>query len=217
MSINAPTYDEIVAGLTKANVALDPDGQRHARTLLRTLAHGDPVSAATLADATGQRPDEAVAFIDGLPGIYRDDDGNVVGMWGLAATHFPPHAYRVGDTDLFTWCAWDPFILTDWLGGTAEVASVDAQTKEPVSFRIDRGRAVDLSHPGLVLSFKLVDEWDADVIASFCHFVHYFTDEQSAQAWTAEHPDTFVLSLDDAIRLGQVWGRLVFPDLDPDD
>lgn len=217
MTATAPTYDEIVARLSDASVALDPDDQRLALTLLRTLADGDPVSAAALAGRTGQSPRQAAAFIDRLPGIYSNDDGDVVGMWGLAATHFPPHAYRVGDTDLFTWCAWDPFILTDWLGGTAEVTSVDAHTTQPVSFRIDHGRAVDLSHPGLVLSFKLVDEWDADVIASFCHFVHYFTDEQSARVWTAEHPDTFVVSLDDAIRLGQVWGRLVFPDLDPHD
>lgn len=109
------------------------------------------------------------------------------------------------------------FILTGWLGGTAEVASVDGHTKEPVSFRIEDGAAVDLSHPGLVLSFTFVDDWTSDVIASFCHFVHYFTDDTSARAWTARHPDTFVLSVDDAIRLGQVWGRLELPDLGPDD
>lgn len=55
------------------------------------------------------------------------------------------------------------------------------------------------------------------MIGSFCHFVHYFTDERSALAWTDTRPGTFVLSLGDAITLGQVWGRQVFPDLDPRD
>lgn len=92
---------------------------------------------------------------------------------------------------------------------------MDAHTKEPVGFRLEDGGVVDLTHPGVVLSFKLVDEWTNDVVGSFCHFVHYFTDERSARVWTDAHPGTFVLSLDDAITLGQVWGRQVFPDLDP--
>lgn len=213
---DTPTFEQIVAGLRTATVALDPDGQRHALSLLRTLARdGAPVSPALLAAETGQTPGEAAAFIDRLPGVYRDEDGNVVGFWGLAIADFPPHEYRVGGRDLFTWCAWDPFILTDWLGGSAEVSSVDAHTGGQVSFRIEDGSVRDLSHPGLVLSFKLVDEWSADVIASFCHFIHYFTDQDSARPWIDRHPDTFVLSLSDAIELGRIWGQQVFPDLHP--
>lgn len=77
---------------------------------------------------------------------------------------------------------------------------------------------MDLSHPGWCCPFKLIDEWTSDVIGSFCHLMHYFTDERSARVWTDTRPGTFVLSLDDAITLGplgQVWGRQVFPDLDP--
>jgi alkylmercury lyase len=216
MSVTAPSFDEIVANLRRANVALDPEGQRHALTLLRTLAEGGPVATTALAERTGRTPAEAARFVDGLPGVYRDDAGDVVGFWGLAATEFPPHRYRLDGRDLWTWCAWDPFILTRWLGGRAEVASIDARTGEAVSFRIEDGHARDLSHPELVLSFKQMGEWSADVIASFCHFVHFFTDQDNAEAWTAEHDGTFVVSLDDAVRLGEVWGELVFPDLDPD-
>lgn len=216
MPTTTPTYDQIVDGLRTANISLDPDGQRHALSLLRAVAEGAPVSPADLASRTGLSADEARAFIDDLPGVYTDDAGDVVGFWGLANTAMPPHRYRLDGQDLFTWCAWDPFILTDWLGGRAEVRSVDAQTREPISFRIEGGEAVDLSHDGLVLSFKYVAQWDHDVIASFCHFVHFFTDRAHAEAWTAEQPDTFVLPLEDGIRLGKVWGELVFPDLTPD-
>jgi len=31
---------------------------------------------------------------------------------------------------------------------------------------------------------SVVDEWSEDVIASFCHFIHYFTDDESTRAWT---------------------------------
>lgn len=81
----------------------------------------------------------------------------------------------------------------------------------------DRGRRRGGSLPSdLTLSFKLADEWTADVIASFCHFIHFFTDEASAADWTGDHPGTFVLSLGDAIALGRIWGQQVFPDLAPD-
>jgi hypothetical protein len=43
MVASAPTYEEIVAGLHTANEPLEPDGQRYALTLLRTLAEGEPV------------------------------------------------------------------------------------------------------------------------------------------------------------------------------
>lgn len=122
-----------------ADGPLEPDGQRYALTLLRTLAEGEPVSAAMLAARTGQLPADAAAFIDRLPGIYRDDGGRVIGMWALAVPEFPPHRHRIDGRQLFTWCAWDPFILTDWLGGTAEVSSVDAHTEEPVGFRLEDG------------------------------------------------------------------------------
>ncbi len=209
-----PDLDEIVATLQAADVGLEPREQRHALTLLRTLAEGAPVEVATLAERTDQGTREAAAFIDGLPGVYRDEEDRVIGFWGLTVAHMPPHAYRVGGRDLFTWCAWDPFILTPWLGGEAEIASVDARNGEPISFRITGGEVRDLSHGDLTLSFTLPDEWREDVIASFCHFIHFFTDEASATAWTEATPDTFVLSLADAVALGRVWGEQTVPDLD---
>lgn len=214
MPTEPPDLDEIVARLQKANPGLEPREQRYALTLLRTLAEGAPVEVATLAERTDQGTREAAAFIEGLPGVYRDDDDRVIGFWGLTVAQMPPHAYRVRGRDLFTWCAWDPFILTPWLGGEAEIASVDARTREPISFRIADGVVRDLSHGDLTLSFTLVDEWREDVIASFCHFIHFFTDEASAQAWIDANPDTFALSLADAVELGRIWGQQALPDLD---
>lgn len=216
MRSSAPTLDQIAATVATARLELDPEGQARALALLRTLAEGRPVSAALLAERTGQRPEQAAAFIDDLTAVYRDDAGDVIGFWGLTVAEMPPHRYRVQGRDLHTWCAWDPFILTPWLGGRAEVRSVDARTGEAIGFRITDGDAVsDLSHDGLALSFTMTDEWTQDVIARFCHFVHYFTDETSAVAWTEANPGTFAMTLTDAIELGHVWGRAVLPDLDP--
>lgn len=215
--MTTPTYDEVVNGLASADPGLTTEEQRTALALLRQLALGEPVTAEAVAARTGADPGDVAASIDRFPGVYRDDDGRVVGFWGLSVVEFPPHRYTVGGRELWTWCAWDPFILTPWLGGEAEVSSVDARTQEPISFRIADGRPRDLSHEQLTLSFLLPEDgWETDVIATFCHFVHFFGDVDRARAWTDEHPGTFVLPLDDAVRLGGVWGRQVMPDLQPE-
>lgn len=212
--VATPTFDAIVESTSRAGPRLPVDEQQHALSLLRALAGGHPVAADALAARTGQSPDAASAFIDRLPGVYRDNRDRVIGFWGLTVAHMPPHRYRLGDRDLFTWCAWDPFILTPLLGRRAEVASVDAHTGEAVGCHIADGHVTDLSHPGLALSFTLPDRgWTEDVIASFCHFIHLFASEDSARDWTATRPGTFVLPLGEAARLGEAWRHRVLPDV----
>jgi alkylmercury lyase len=61
-----------------------------------------------------------------------------------------------------------------------------------------------VSPAGTVLSFLAPERpFDAHVVRSFCHFVHFFASEQAARKWTAEHPGTFTVSVDDSFRLGQ--------------
>lgn len=204
-----PTFDDVVASMSTARPPLSADKQQRALMLLRTLAEGEPVSAAALAGRTGLSPHEASRFIDSLPGVDRDDRDRVIGVWGLTVAHMPPHRYRLRDRDLFTWCAWDPFLVTPLLGGHVTVASKDARTGEAVGFRLTDDGVTELSHPGLTLSFTLPDEWTDDVIASFCHFIHFFTSEESARAWTRTHPETSMLPLEDAMALADVWRRQV--------
>lgn len=215
MTSDGPTLDEIATTIRGAGPGLDVDGQRQALALLRILAAGEPVSPAALAASIGRSTDRAEAFIASLPGVYRDGEGRVIGFWGLTVADMPPHRYRVRGEDLFTWCAWDPFVLTPWLGGDAQVTSVDARTREPVHLHIADGRIADASHGDLALSFTLPAEWSDDVIATFCHFIHFFRDRSSARTWTGSEPDTFVIGVDEAFALGRVWSRAVLPDLDP--
>ena len=71
---------------------------------------------------------------------------------------------------------------------------------------------VETSHPTAVVSFLLPDrDFDADVIQSFCHVVHFFSAREAGVAWTAEHPGTFLLSLEEAFELGRLVNALNFP------
>jgi alkylmercury lyase len=88
------------------------------------------------------------------------------------------------------------------LGTTARVESVCQTTGETISLVVSPPATLETSHPVAVVSFLTPDRrFDATVIQSFCHFVH-LSSRDAGEAWTAEHPGTFLLTLDDAFELG---------------
>lgn len=44
-------------------------------------------------------------------------------------------------------------------------------------------------------------------MAAFCHYVHFFPDRATADAWTADRPGTFVLSIAEGFTLGERMNR----------
>jgi hypothetical protein len=109
------------------------------------------------------------------PAVFRDDHGRVLGFWGLALQPMP-HRLRIGDRDMFAWCAWDPLFLA-LIVGDMQVATDDPVTRETITYGIDAdGTITGLSHPASVLSFLRPDQpWDDNVMTTFCHYVLQFT------------------------------------------
>jgi hypothetical protein len=89
--------------------------------------------------------------------------------------------------------------------GPMDVASDDPINRETINYHIDAAGTIrDMSHPGAVLSFLRPERpWDDDVMATFCHYVLQFTDDDSARRWTAAHPGTFTISQADGIELAR--------------
>ena len=137
------------------------------------------------------------------PGVFWDHRGQVTGFWGPSLAPMPNRIRRAG-TDLYAWCAWDPLFLARVIGGL-QVATADPVTGETIAYHIgDDGAISGASHPYAVLSFLRPSQpWDDDVMTTFCHYVWHFTGPATAQRWTAAHPGTFVLSVDDAAELAR--------------
>jgi hypothetical protein len=53
--------------------------------------------------------------------------------------------------------------------------------------------------------------FDAGVIQSFCHFVHFFASSQAGERWGAAHPGTFLLTLGQATDLAARANTRMFP------
>ncbi len=122
-----------------------------------------------------------------------------------------PHRIRRAGTGLYAWCGWDPLFLARVIGDL-EVATADPVTGEAITYRISGdGTITGASHPAAVLSFLRPGQpWDDDVMTTFCHYVLHFTSPATAACWTAAHPGTFVISLDQAAELARRHAARIF-------
>ena len=49
-----------------------------------------------------------------------------------------------------------------------------------------------------------------DIVASFCHYIHFFKNEKNGIQWINQHEKTFLISLDQAIELSQAKNKLQY-------
>jgi alkylmercury lyase len=147
------------------------------------------------------------------PGVYRDGDGRLVGLWGLAAEPVSAHEVRVdGHGVAWAWCALDPLFIVPLLGHSARVSSRCPTTGERIDLTVTPGAVSEVTPTSAVMSL-LVPEcaFDAEVRQTFCHFVHLFSSPDAAAPWTAEHDGTFTLSVPDAAEVGRRLAACAFP------
>lgn len=201
--MNAPTLDQISAAVIDAFPKLSRPEQRVALALYRLLAEGHPATVEQIAKAGTVSADAVREMIGKWHGVQRSADGAVTAFWGLTLSK-TKHRFRLGERELYTWCAWDTLFLPPLLGATAEVESTCPASGARIALRVSP-RGIEAVRPETVLlSFVLPHESDVErnVIEAFCCHVHFLASAKSAQAWIAEHAGSFVLSLADAWQIG---------------
>jgi alkylmercury lyase len=203
--------EALAAQIAAAMPNLDPPLQQAALTLLRLLAHGEPVAVQRLADALGLPAAYLDETLEHSPGVFRDDQRRIVGFMGLSVAPISDHRILIDGRSLRAWCAWDTLFLPELLGETARVSSRCPSTGIEISLTVTPDGPAELTPRETVVSFLVPERrFDANVLQSFCHFVHFFASPDAAASWTAEHPGTFALSVDDAYRLGKLTNRGTF-------
>ena len=93
----------------------------------------------------------------------------------------------------------------------ARVSSRCPSTGTASSLTVTPNGPADVSPRETVVSFLVREQqFEANVLQRFCHFVHFFASPDAAASWTAGHPGAFQLSIDDAYRLGRLTNRAAF-------
>jgi alkylmercury lyase len=180
--------------------------------LYRMLMAGKPVSTSRLARASGSTQDEVISILNSWPGVHFDADGRIVGYWGLSLTP-TPHEINFPNRQLYTWCAWDTLFLPEVLGEPAMVRSHCPATSTPITMRVSATGVEGLDPPTAVVSFVLPPESEinADIVNSFCHYVHFFANEHVAEKWARQHKGAFIVSVEDAFRAAQAKNQWQYP------
>jgi alkylmercury lyase len=213
MKTGSDRLQSLAMAVAKPAGEFDEEQQRIALEVYRRLAKGSSAPASDVAERAWVGVERVEELLASWPGVFLDEDGTVIGFWGLTITRLSPaHRLEVKGRELFAWCAWDTLFLPGLIDATARVESVCPTTSETISLVVSTRGAVETSHPGAVVSFLVPNrDFDADVIQSFCHFVHFFASREAGEVWTAEHPGTFLLSLAEAFELGRLVNALNFP------
>lgn len=194
--------DAIADSIVSVFPALDLFEQRLSLELYRLLAEGQPVPRSALAERLGATVEVVNRALDGWPGVFSDSQQRVTGYCGLSIpTAFSsPHRFNINGRTLSAWCAWDTLFLPQLLGQAALVDSVSPISGAIVRLTV-RAEGIDEINPaGAQISFLLPDaaEVRKDLVRTFCHFVHYFPSLEAGESWVAQHPGTFILSIDEA-------------------
>lgn len=207
--------DEVAAAYNEALPTLSPEEQRVTIQLYRLLAEGKPVSHQEIAESLNYPVEKINSIIDhwfGI-GIHHNDDKNVIGFWGLALKKMP-HRFEVDGIMLYTWCAWDTLFIPEILQKTAKVESVDPITKEKVRLTVTPEGITNIDPVGAVMSCVKPEHtiMDKNVITSFCHYIFFFTSEESGAEWISQHENAALISMDEASILAKRKNELQFPD-----
>ena len=203
--------EQLADQLMAAVLRLDPREQSVALALVRMLSHGEPVSEHDVAGELGVPHGTIRETVRSWPGVFRDERDWIIGFMGLSVREFGDHRIELDGRLLTAWCAWDTLFLPALLEQTARVTSRCPTTGEQISMTVGADGPVDVRPDGAVLSFLAPERpFDAELMESFCHFVHFFASERTAHAWTAHHPGTLILSIDDGYHLGRQTNETMF-------
>ena len=101
------------------------------------------------------------------------------------------------------------------IGKTAQVASTDPATGEPISLTISPEGVINLSPatavssivvPGMTANCESCVANQTGSESAVCSQMHYFASPGSAEKWVQNHPDVAILTVHEAFELVQdVW------------
>lgn len=206
---NTPTTSEqtvdirrLVAEFVAVSPKLDETEARIAVGLHRLLAEGSPFVSAALS-ARLRLPERAVtAAIEGIlaPGVIKDEEGRIVGFWGLGLPSLPsPHQLEVDGRTLYAWCAPDTLFLPRLLGKTARVRSTMKRTDQQIELVVgpDGIERASLSDAAATFVRPLGKglESATQILSAFCHHMWFFPSEAAARDWARGREDVVVLPI----------------------
>jgi len=210
MTQSITTVNQLTSNLLARLPVVTGEEQRLGVEIYRQLAEGRPVAPSRLAQALRVATGDVTELLK-RPNVkwltHADQQGQIIGFGGLAVQEMT-HRFIVDGRTLYTWCAWDSLFIPGILGRKADVESPAPESGARIRLTVAPTGVQHIEPQSAVMSFLLpsAETFQADALkamASFCHFIFFFPNPESAATWTASRPDTSVMSISDAFELGR--------------
>ncbi|ORB48096.1 hypothetical protein BST43_25210 [Mycobacteroides saopaulense] len=148
--------------------------------------------------------------------IRLDDEGRIASVYPFSATA-TEHRVRIhGGAEVYAMCAVDALGISAMLGGRPiTIDSVDHHTSGAIAIRVDGDAAT--ADPESVVVFLGMQMAEGPLAETCCGHINFFTDYESAETWSAAHPQVTgtVLDLAAATRCGvALFGSLLTREAD---
>jgi alkylmercury lyase len=186
--------------LTKVEQRLLREGQR-------ALVHGQPLAIEELGRLADVSPLEIPNILGRLPGFARFDDlGRLVGLLGLSL-ECSAYRFDAAGSIVSTWCAWDSLFIPRVIGVKARVASHCPITQKLIQLVVGPEGVIWTSSTDVRISFFFGRETDESlgVVGACCRHIHFLGSVLAADLWLSDHPEGFVLTLDEAWEVGRLF------------
>ncbi|MCI0666689.1 MAG: alkylmercury lyase MerB [Methylococcaceae bacterium] len=213
-AIENPNLEDLVERLRPAFPSLNASEQKVSIQIYRLLGKGSPVTRQMLAESLEMPIETIHKLLNRWWGIHFDDRNRIVGYWGLTLEP-TRHRFEVDDKRLYAWCAWDTLFLPEILQTRARVESECATTRTKIRLTLSPERVEQFQPGNAAISFMTPEaaRVQENVVTHFCHFVHFFESEDAGLAWTGRHSGSFLLTIDQAHRLGRKINAMRYPDI----
>ena len=205
--------ERLARAIESATLDIDEHGRRIAVSLWNLLADGSAATSADIAAHSGVDESVVDERLATWPGIFRDEEGRIVGFWGLAIPEMAHSFHAAGGMPIYAWCALDPLLIVPVIGRRAHVKSKDPLTGEGIELTVTPDEILEVSPVSTVVTFLIPDKpFDRDVIQTFCNYVHYFASHDSAERWASGRNGIAILPMHEAFEVGKsAWRRFRQP------
>jgi len=200
------TVDRLVDALSEAMPPLSSKQLDLVLSAYRAMLAGTPAEVSAIAARADWPADEAASQLREWPGVLFDDEGRVIGFWGLTVVPISTHLVTTKAGSSWAWCALDPLFILPLVNERGTVAARSGITGKPIELQVtpDAVKPITAGGDEVYVSFVTpTGSFTSDVRLTFCDYVHYFDSRQSADRWTSQHPGTIAVPLDEAAAIGR--------------
>lgn len=161
--------------------------------IFKELLKGKAVSKKVFSSIAELPPEKEQFLLENL--AEQDEKGDVIAFSGMSLTP-TNHSITINDKKLYTWCAIDAILFTDWLNINSRIQSRDPVDNSFIELQLV-GDHLQWTKPYPIFVSLVEGLNTCDIRNSFCNHVSFFASEATAKKWLEQNPHGKIISIDD--------------------